>query len=381
MGNRRSVSILGTRGIPAQHGGFETFAEALALYLQGRGWKVTVYCQEEGSDRPEEREWRGVCLVGIPSRLPGPAGTVEFDFKCTLDALRRGSRVNLTLGYNTALFGALFRLFGRYNIFNMDGLEWKRSKWSAPVRAWFYVNERLGCWLGNGLIADNPEIARHLAARGVAGKVVTIPYGADQVRDAPDSALAAYGLQSGRYALIVARAEPENSILEMVAAFSTQLRGIRLVVLGSYDTAHCPYHAAVQAAASAEVIFPGAIYDKGVLSALRFHALAYFHGHQVGGTNPSLVEALGAGCPVLAHDNPYNRWVAGAAALYFGNSEECRTAIDTLIRDPERRAALAGTSRQRHTEQFTWPAVLDAYERLLLESCGERVAGVARTWM
>jgi len=378
--NHRSLSILGTRGIPAQHGGFETFAEALALYLQARGWAVTVYCQSEGGRRAE-RQWRGVCLVDIPSRLRGPAGTVEFDFRSTLDALERGSRVNLTLGYNTAIFGALFRLFGRCNVFNMDGLEWKRGKWSPPVRAWFYLNERLGCWLGNRLIADNPEIARHLATRGVAGKVVTIPYGADAVREAPESALSAYGLEPRRYALIVARAEPENSIREMVAAFSARPRGIRLVVLGGYDAAHCAYHAAVQAAASAEVIFPGAIYDKGVLSALRFHALAYFHGHQVGGTNPSLVEALGAGCPVLAHNNPYNRWVAGPAGLYFGNEEECRSAMDILIGNPQRRAALASASRQRHMEQFTWPAVLDAYERLLLESCGEPVAGMARTWV
>lgn len=376
----RSVSILGTRGIPARHGGFETFAEALALYLQGRGWAVTVYCQEERGGPMAETQWRGVRLVTIPSRLAGPLGTIEFDFKCILDALRRPSAVNLTLGYNTAGFGVLFRLLGRCNIFNMDGLEWKRNKWSRPIRALFFINEWLGCWLGNTLIADNPEIARHLRTRGVAAKTVTIPYGADPVQDAPASLLAPFGLQAGCYALLVARAEPENSVLELVTAFSARPRGVRLVVLGAYDTARHPYCAVVQAAASAEVLFPGAIYDKDLVSALRFHALAYFHGHRVGGTNPALVEALGAGCAILAHDNPFNRWVAGDAALYFGNTAQCGAAMDALFGDVERVAELRRASRKRHAEAFTWPAVLDAYERVLLESCGESVGGAARTW-
>jgi len=376
----RSLSILGTRGIPAQHGGFETFAEALAVYLQGRGWEVRVYCQGDSGQQRTETRWRGVQLVTIPSCLGGPFGTVEFDFRCILDAVRRPSTVNLTLGYNTAGLNILFRLFGRPNVFNMDGLEWQRSKWSLPVRAAFYVNEWLGCWLGDRLIADNPAIASHLRRRGVPGKIVTIPYGASIVRDAPTLAIFDLGLRPGGYVLLVARAEPENSILEMVKAFSARPRDVLLVVLGAYDPRRNAYHAAVQAAASEEVLFLGAIYDQNALAALRFHALAHFHGHRVGGTNPSLVEALGAGCAVLAHDNPFNRWVAGDAALYFSSIAECEAAIEVLLSDGERLAALRCASRQRHAAQFTWPAVLDAYERVLLEACGEQVAGVARSW-
>ena len=128
MRSGKSVSILGIRGIPARHGGFETFAEVLALYLQGNGWDVTVYCQAEGRDQRQESQWQGIRLVTISTRYSGPMGSIVFDFKSTLDALLHPSKVNLTLGYNTAMFSLLYRLFGRCNIFNMDGLEWKRGK-------------------------------------------------------------------------------------------------------------------------------------------------------------------------------------------------------------------------------------------------------------
>lgn len=327
-----------------------------------------------------ESEWQGIRLITLAARAKGPLGTMEFDLKSILDALRRRSNVNLTLGYNTAVFSLLFRLFGRTNLFNMDGLEWKRSKWSAPIKAWFYLNEWLGCWLGNRLIADHPEIARHLRTRGVGSKVVTIPYGADPVSDAPKSVPEGYGLVPGRYFLVVARPEPENSILELVQAFSARSRGLRMVVLGTYAPEHYPYHAAVLAAASDEVVFLGAIYDKPVVAALRFYALAYCHGHQVGGTNPSLVEALGAGCAVLAHDNPFNRWVAGDAALYFDNVLQCQQAIDNLIGDAARVEALQAASRQRHASQFTWPAVLGAYESLLLAASGTSLRSDLQAW-
>lgn len=376
----QSVSILGTRGIPARHGGFETFAETLAPYLQSRGWAVTVYCQAEPGMSASVSDWHGVRLVTLPVRLRGPLGTMEFDLRCILHALSERYDVNLTLGYNTAIFGLLLRLCGRRNLINMDGLEWQRSKWSAPIRLWFYMNEWLGCWLGNRLIADHPEIARHLRTRGVAGKIVTIPYGADLVQQGPMSVPAGLGLEPGRYLLVVARPEPENSILELVRAFSARRRGIKLAVLGNYAPDGVAYHAEVQAAASDEVLFLGAIYERDTVNALRSHALAYCHGHRVGGTNPSLVEALGAGCAVLAHDNRFNRWVAGDAALYFSNEDECGLAMDSLLSDAAAVERLRAASRQRHAQAFTWPAVLHAYECLLASACGQPLAGSMPVW-
>ena len=152
-------------------------------------------------------------------------------------------------------------------------------------------------------------------------KITMIPYGADLVENADPSLLYPYGLTPGGYAIVVARPEPENSILEIVGAFSTKTRNLKLVVLGKYSPNESPYQKSVMGAASSEVLFPGAVYEKSIIQSLRFHARLYIHGHKVGGTNPSLVEALGVGSAVLAQDNKFNRWVARKGAHYFSGEE------------------------------------------------------------
>ena len=148
-------------------------------------------------------------------------------------------------------------------------------KWSPLERAWLYLNERAGCWLGNYLIADHPEIKAHLATRVADSKITMIPYGADRIDDADSGVLAQYGLQPGGYAMVIARPEPVNSILEIVAAFSRKPRGMKMVVLDRYNPDNMPYHKQVLDAAGEEVMFPGAIYDKATVSALRFHSALY----------------------------------------------------------------------------------------------------------
>lgn len=358
------LSILGTRGVPGRHGGFETFAERLALYLSGRGWEVTVYCQEYGAEPVARDFWQGVRRVRIPVARPGPPGTVAFDWRSTLLAAREGALV-LTLGYNTAVFSALYRLRRVPNLINMDGMEWRRGKWSAAEKAWLYLNERCGCWFGNHLIADHPEIMAHLATRVRPAKITVVPYGADRIDGADPQLLRPYGLEPGRFALVIARPEPENSIREMVSAFSRRPRGRTLAVLGDYQPAANRYHRAVMEAAGPEVAFLGPLYEASAVSCLRNHCALYLHGHTVGGTNPSLVEALGAGSPVLAHDNRFNRWVAGPGARYFGDEDECASALDELLESPERLGGMRDASWRRHAEEFEWDRVLKAYERLL----------------
>lgn len=365
----KQICIMGIRGIPAGHGGFETFAEALALYLVERGWQVTVYCHEEGDGAIRLDEWRGIRRVTIPVRWKGALGTVVFDWRSILHLLGTNQKHVLTLGYNTALFCAPYRLLGVRNLINMDGIEWSRQKWSLPEKVWLWLNERLGCLLGNQLIADHPEIANHLATRVARDKITMIPYGAHEVAAANPEALAQLGLAPYGFVTVIARPEPENSILEIVRAFSRRPRNMKLVVLGRYEPKANPFHAAVMKAASAEVVFPGALYDKAVVEALRLYSWLYIHGHTVGGTNPSLVEALGAASAVLAHDNRFNRWVAGPQAHYFANEEECAEALDQLLVDDKAITAMRNASRQRYVEAFTWDAVLAQYEQLLLKKC------------
>tara|TARA_R110002012_G_scaffold160502_3_gene322409 strand:- start:9967 stop:11088 length:1122 start_codon:yes stop_codon:yes gene_type:complete len=358
------ISILGIRGLPAKHGGFETFAEKLSLYLVARGWGITVYCQEEGSGDVYETEWQGVKRIHIPVTREGAAGTIIFDWKATRHALNQQG-LFLTLGYNTACFNLMQRLKGQTNVINMDGIEWRRDKWGIVAKTWFWLNERAGCWIGSHLVADHPKIKEHLATRVQAEKVTMIPYGGDEVLSADSALLEPYALSPNEYSVIIARPEPENSFLEMVRSFSCKVRHHKLVVLGNFTPQGNAFHRAVMDAASEEVIFPGAIYEAPVVQALRFYARFYLHGHRVGGTNPSLVEALGAGCAVIAHDNHFNRWVAGEDAAYFENEAACEGLFDQLLNDTSRQLAMKEASKTRFYERFTWPQVLQEYEQLL----------------
>lgn len=360
----KTLRILGTRGVPAAHGGFETFAEYLSLYLVQRGWRVVVYCQVAGDGPVFEDIWQGVERVRIPVARPGPPGTMIFDWKSIRHAAAHRD-LCLTLGYNTAAFCMLLRLRGIPNVINMDGIEWLRSKWGPAAKTWLYLNERLGCWLGDHLIADHPEIRRHLMRRVKVSKISMIPYGADSVRDTPTEPVLRLGLEPGRYLTLIARPEPENSILEVIQGFSAKRRGLRLAVLGEYDFERNAYHRKVREAASHEVRFLGPIYDKELLRALRFHSWAYIHGHQVGGTNPSLVEALGAGNAVLARDNRFNRWVAGPTAMYFSEADDLAMQLKEICASPGILGDMQAGSRARFEEAHTWPHVLAQYEKLL----------------
>ena len=362
---QKTLRILGTRGVPAAHGGFETFAEYLSLYLVAQGWRVVVYCQDEGVGPVLTDTWQGVERVHIRVKQEGPKGTIVFDWRAIAHAARHKD-LCLTLGYNTALFCTRLRLKGIPNLINMDGIEWSRAKWDAVAKTWLWLNDWAGCWLGNHLVADHPQIKAHLQSRVPATKITTIPYGSVAVTSASITPVQALGLQPGRFLTVIARAEPENSLLEIVQGYSAAPRGMSLVVLGNYQDNNA-YHRAVKAAASVEVRFVGAIYDKTVVPALRFHSAAYVHGHQVGGTNPSLVEALGAGNAVVAHDNRFNRWVAGEGAVYFNGAASFARCMDAMLADPTVLVTLRQNGQRRFREAFTWPDVLGQYEALLTQ--------------
>jgi glycosyltransferase involved in cell wall biosynthesis len=370
--SEKRVSILGTRGVPARHGGYETFAAHLAPYLVAHGWDVTVYCQrEDGVNAWASDDWNGVHRVHVPIRSGGAVGTGEFDVRATLHALRRDD-LKLVLGYNTAVLNVVLRAGGRRIVMNMDGIEWRRAKWSPPLRAWLRANEWIGAATSHHLIADHPEIERHLRGVRASATITVIPYGADVVADPRPPGLDALGLGDDPYFVVVARLEPENSILEIVRAFSRAPLDAKLVVLGQLTPDEVPYHAAVRAAAGPGCVFPGAIYDAPVVAALRHHAVAYVHGHTVGGTNPSLVEALGAGAAVIAHDNVFNRWVAEDAAEYFRDEDGCRAAMLRLLSSDGQRAARRAASTARHRAAFTWETILGAYDAMLHDEWSRR---------
>jgi glycosyltransferase involved in cell wall biosynthesis len=368
----RTVRILGTHGVPAGYGGFETAAEHIGLHLHGRGWRVVVYGQVDGTGDIVEDRWEGLERVLIPEHRPGWRGTSSFDLKSIRHAMRARTEeeVWLTFGYNTGIFDVWPRLRGVPNVINMDGMEWTRRRWGLAKQGILLTNERFAGLVGNALVADHPHIATYLRRHFGRRRVVTITYGAHEVAAAPVEPVTELELEPGRYGIVVCRPIPENSVLEIVTAWSRTRRGMPLVVVGPFGDED-DYHREVRTAASAEVRFPGAIFDQERLRALRFHAAAYLHGHTVGGTNPSLVEAMAAGNAVIAHDNVYNRWVAGPRARYFADVEQLAGVLDEVLADGATLRAMGEASRARFHEEFTWEHIGNQYEEVLTQ-CLER---------
>ena len=357
------LRILGTRGVPAAHGGFETFAEQLSLFLVAKGWRVVVYCQEDVAEvtRPLTiANWRGVELVQIQIASSGPKATLDFDWKSVRHAGAEEG-LCLVLGYNSGLFLPWLRLQGKTVLTNMDGMEWRRAKWGPAIKAWFWVNEWIAAWSSHRLIADHPAIADHLATRRPRRHISTIAYGANEVPPQPEAPVRELGLEPGAYLVSIARIEPDNNIHTIVEAFSRRPRGAKLVVLGHLQPGQ-PYHDRLRDAAGEDVVFPGAIYEAGTVAALRYHARAYVHGHTVGGTNPSLVESLAAGNACLCHDNVFNRWTAGRAGTYFADLESCDAAITRLLEDDALVARARTAARERAAAAFRLEDILCAYE-------------------
>lgn len=329
--------------------------------MRCRGWNVTVYCQESDDGPIIEDTWQDIRRVRIPVNREGPIATMIFDWR-VLAHVGKEEGIVLCLGYNTALFNLRLRLKGIPIIINMDGIEWKREKWSKTAKLWLYLNERAGVYFSDHLIADNPGIAEHLQSGACRTPLTTIPYGAPLLDSASLEPIGSFGLSVNGYLLLIARPEPENSILEIVKAYVAGQQRPPLVILGNYSNNH-PYQKSILDAADGRVLFPGAIYDREIVSSLRYHCLFYLHGHTVGGTNPSLVEAMGAGNAILAHDNKFNRWVTGSeAARFFRDSAECKIRLDEMLASPATLARMKEASRSRFLEAFTWEKVLHCYE-------------------
>ncbi|MFT4295313.1 MAG: DUF1972 domain-containing protein [Micropruina sp.] len=361
---RPTVRILGTHGVPANYGGFETAAEKVGLHLLAAGWRVIVYCQVEGRGEITYDEWNGLERVNVPVDVPGWRGTSLFDLKC----VRHSSQFDdlcLVFGYNTGIFNTWQRFKRIPMVINMDGIEWSRARWGFFRQAILYVNERFSAFAGNHLIADHPQIEKYLWTRAPKRKVTMIAYGADEVLEADEAPVRALGLEPGRYLTLICRPIPENSILELVQGFSAKPRDYKLALLGNYDPENDDYHRQVVEAASDDVVFLGAIFDPEVVQPLRFHSALYLHGHTVGGTNPSLVEALGAGNPVLAHDNVYNRWTAGPRQAYFTTADDVAVELDAILGSPQRLEQMSTAARERYHSGLTWYQIGEQYRLLL----------------
>ena len=315
------IAILGTRGIPNNYGGPEANAEFLSPIFRRLGHEVTVYSPDEHPYTADD--WNGVRLRRMfnqESRL-GIWGTLAYDFLCLRDALNSDFDIILELGYvPCALFFPLRRKGRGRVVTNMDGLEWQRSKWNFVLRRCAEFTEYLGARFSDALIADNEAIEDYLMEK--YGKhSYFIPYGAQPVALAPDDThLASRQLTAGGYHMLIARMEPENNIEMILDGYVASKVEPPFVVVGKTVT---PYARRLleKYRHDSRIRFVGGIYNYQELSALRWDSALYFHGHSVGGTNPSLVEAMASHAFIAAHDNRFNRTVLEANALYFTDSD------------------------------------------------------------
>jgi glycosyltransferase involved in cell wall biosynthesis len=360
----RRLAIVGTRGVPARYGGFETFAEGIGAQLARRGIEVTVFCERNG-DIALPAAHRGIQLEYVRAPRLGPMTTIVYDIAVLWRARKRFDVVYM-LGYGASPFCFIPRMFGTKVWINMDGVEWWRSKWSWPARTYLRIMEMIAMWTPDQIIADAAAIRRHLENRHRRmPPCAVIPYGAEIVTAPPhEDLLAEWNLKSGEYFIVVCRLEPENHVLEILEGYTTSSSPFPLIVLGDHavDT---PYVKRLLSISDHRVRLIGTVFDKARLRALRFHARGYFHGHSVGGSNPSLLESMGSGNATIAHDNVFNREVAAEAAVYFRNAAEIPGILRELESDPRRIQGLRAEAHRRIEAIYNWPMVADRYLQLL----------------
>jgi glycosyltransferase involved in cell wall biosynthesis len=354
------IAILGTRGIPAHYGGFETFAEELATRLALRGNSVAVYCRE----RPPESPWRGVELRYLPTIRHKYFDTLAHTFLSTLHLLFHRADVALYCNAANAIFTVLPRLAGIPVALNVDGIERKRKKWNRLAKTWYLMSERLATVLPTAVVTDAQAIARYYRER-YRKPTRFIPYGAEVGKVESTEALAALGLEPGRYFLYVSRMEPENHALEVRQAFEKSPARMKLALIGD-----APYSAdyirRVRDTRDSRIVMPGAIYGRGYRE-LGSHCFAYIHATTVGGTHPALIEAMGRGALVLYRDTEENVEVAADAGIPFGEDDLAEKIGRALAMSEEERNQLRRRATERVRERYSWDAVTAAYERLFRE--------------
>jgi glycosyltransferase involved in cell wall biosynthesis len=353
------IALLGTRGIPASYGGFETFAEELSARLAERGHKITVYCRE----RHPDPVYRGVRLQYLGTIRHKYFDTIAHTAISTLHLLAHRVDVALYCNGANAIFTPWPRLLGMPVALNVDGIERKRKKWNRLARAWYLVSEWLSKFCPTVVITDARTIQQYYRAR-YRKESVFIPYGADTGRVSTTGVLAKLGLEPGRYFLYVSRMEPENHPLEVRQAFETLVTDQKLALIG--DAPYAPdYIRRVRDTTDPRVVIPGAIYGAGYRE-LGSHCFAYIHATEVGGTHPALIEAMGRGALVLYRSTPENAEVAGDAGIPF-EPDELSTKLRLVLTMSEfDREALRRKAMERVRAHYSWDAVTDRYEKLLL---------------
>jgi len=358
------IGILGTRGIPNYYGGFEHISEYVSAGLVQRGHSVTVY---NSHNHPYTADtWNGVSIQHCydPEYLIGTAGQFIYDMNCLRDARKRNFDVLLIMGYtSSSVWGRLYPKNSAI-ITNMDGLEWKRTKYSKPVQRFLRYAEKLAVKHSNFYISDSMVIRSYLAEKYAINSQY-IPYGADMLTPVERDQMQAKEAMNEDYFLLMARMEPENNIEAILEGFNNSNSPRKFKVLGDTSNRFGKF-IAHRFKNDDRIQFKGAIFDNAKVRALQNNSYLYFHGHSVGGTNPSLLEAMASEALIAAHDNPFNKSVLNTDAFYFSNAEGVKQLVEN-VQHKDVEQLMVRNNLKKIQYQFSWEKVIEEYESFILE--------------
>jgi glycosyltransferase involved in cell wall biosynthesis len=356
------IAILGTRGIPANYGGFETFAEELSTRLAERGHDVTVYGRSNYI-RTKEKIYKGVCLVILPNVMHKYFDTPVNTLLASLHIMFRKFDVLLYCNSANAICTLFPRLTGKRIVLNVDGLEWKRAKWNLFGSAVYRISEFLSTLIPTWIVTDAKTVQCYYRDR--FSKASTwIPYGARAERVDSDAVLKQFGLKKNRYILYVSRLEPENNAHVVIQAFGKVKTNLNLAIVGDAPFSD-QYIQQLKRTDDSRVLFTGYVFGQGYRE-FQSHATLYIQATEVGGTHPALVEAMGHGNCILANDVPEHREVLGDTGLYFSvkDPDGLANKIKWLLDHPEIVWEYKKRSQSRAQHFFSWEKVTTDYEQL-----------------
>lgn len=358
---RLRFALLGIRGVPANYGGFETFAEQLGKRLAARGHEVTVY----GRDRWVRRgidSYLGMRVIRLPAPRSKYLETVIHSLFAAAHAAVRPFDIVYVCNSANVPAVILLMLAGKRVVLNVDGLEWQRAKWNALGKAYYRLCAAFAARLPIHIVTDARVIQHHY--RIAYGRDTDyFPYGTELELSRDDAEVVRHQLVPGRYVLYVSRLEPENNAHVVLEAYRSVDARLPLAVVGDAPYAS-EYIAALKSTTDKRVRFLGGVYGRGY-RALQSGAAAYVQATEVGGTHPALVEAMGFGGAIIANDVPEHREVLGDAGLYYRTTAELAAALQSVLDDPTLAESLRSRARERAGRLFHWDRVTDAYEEWL----------------
>jgi glycosyltransferase involved in cell wall biosynthesis len=359
------IALLGTRGVPANYGGFETCVEEIGKRLVEKGHHVTVYCRKSYYDK-EQDHYLGMKRICLPNLASKSLDTFSHTLLSAWHSLFKDFDICMVFNAANSPFITPLRFFGKRIAINTDGLEWKRSKWGYWGKSFYKISEKISCLIANRIVTDCKGMKNYYLDEHKTDSTV-IAYGAPVQYSKHPELLERLGLEPDGYFLQITRFEPENHPLLSIKAFK-KLNSNKKIVLVGGNTYPNDYTRLIEAEANDQIVLPGFIYDQDILRELWCNCFAYIHGNSVGGTNPALLQTMGSGCFTISIDIDFNRDVLAACGIYYKNDEkDLAEKMQWTLENEELLKEYKINAQDRIREKYSWDKIADQYEQLFYD--------------